>query len=106
MNIMFSSLSPARQQLIRYMQQIQFGRIKNLPVVGREPQLSDALKLTKRYDTTRPMAKKHSGRDFTLKREHLTLMSILDEIGDGIIPLIKVSRGLPTNIEIEESFAG
>lgn len=84
------------------MQKTQRGTITDLSVVDGEPQLSKAVKGKKWHDTTRPTIPKLLGHDFALKKEQIEFMRILDEIWNGVIPLIEFERGLPTKVESEE----
>jgi hypothetical protein len=82
--VLFSSLSPARQRLIRYMHQIQFGRIHNLLIVDGEPQLSQDNKAQKRRRMKNQTVGELLADDFALKEEQLQLFDTFDEIKNGI----------------------
>ena len=98
--ISLKSISPERQALIVCMHQKQFGTVKNLPVVNREPQIQQASILKKRNLAKQAVAKPES-RNFILKVAHLRLLETLDELQNGTIELITFRDGLPC--ELEES---
>jgi hypothetical protein len=75
-----TSLNRHQQKLIELMQQINFGRISNIPVVGGNP-------------------------EFTLKQEVLSLFEHLTRMGDGTIRHLEIKHGLPFLIRIEERAA-
>jgi len=92
------SQSHNRQALFLCMLEKQNGRISNLPVVGGEPQLSQAkVKDSKRLD--KQCVAKPASKNFCLKEEHLRLIETLDELGDGVISFIKFRDGLPVEVE-------
>jgi len=100
-----TSLNRQQQKLIELMQQINFGRISNIPVVGGNPELTaDTIieREIKLGNGTRPEQKKD---DFTLKQEVLSLFEHLTRMGDGTIRHLEIKHGLPFLIRIEERAA-
>ena len=97
-----SSLSPARQQLVALLQQINFGRIEGLEVRGGEPVMDPTPRHVREHkfcgeNGPRPEA----GRtDFKLKNQVADLMRLLDDIGDGRITVLTVKHGLPFHAEL------
>ena len=102
-----SDLNSPQQKLIELMQQINFGRISNIPVVGGNPELTADTIVEREIklggqNGTRPESEKD---DFTLKQEVLALLEHLTGMGDGIIRHLEIKHGLPFLIRIEERAA-
>ncbi len=102
-----TSLNGQQQKLIEMMQQINFGRISNMPVVGGNPELTRETVIEREIklggqNATRPELGKD---DFTLKQEVLTLLEHLAGMGDGTIRHLEIKHGLPFLIRIEERAA-
>jgi hypothetical protein len=98
----FGTLSPAKQEITRRMQEIGFGKIRDLPVVQGEPQLKKA-SVIKRRKLTKPARRPNFGDDFELKSEHIQLFQTLAEIQNGVIACLEVQDGLPFHIDIVEN---
>ena len=91
------SLSPARQRLVRLMQDLEFGQIERLRVVAGEPQLDPLPKVTRftRFGEKRLGSDRPAGGDFVLKRQVEQLFAELDRMRDGVIGCLEVQAGLP-----------
>lgn len=98
----FGTLSPAKQEITKRMQEIGFGKIRDLPIVQGEPQLKKA-SVIKRRKLARPRSKARFSDDFQLKSEHLDLFETLEEIQNGVIACLEVQDGLPFHIDIVEN---
>jgi hypothetical protein len=102
-----TELNELQQKLIELMQQINFGRISNIPVVGGNPELTAdtiierEIKLGGQNGNRPELAKD----DFTLKQEVLALIEHLTGMGDGVIRHLEIKHGLPFLIRIEERAA-
>jgi len=99
----FSSLSAARQRLVRLMQSVNFGRIEKLQIRGGEPLLDSRLLVYRDVkfcgdNAPRPEA---SSQNFVLKGEVLDLLKELTELGDGTVECLVVRHGLPFTASIE-----
>jgi len=95
----YGTLSPAKQEITRRMQEIGFGKICDLPVVKGEPLLKKA-SVTKRRKFAKRKMESHFGGDFQLKSEHIEFFESLDEICDGVIACLDIQNGLPCQIDI------
>jgi hypothetical protein len=91
------SLSPARRQLIEWMQNLNFGRVEGLqvregePVVECPPRMVREIKFGGEFG---PRPEVHKA-DFLLKAQVLQLFAYFDEMGSGRIDCIEVKNGLP-----------
>ena len=99
-----ASLPPARERLVKLMQEVNFGRILEVPVRGGEPVIDRPLRVVREIkfggeNGPRPEATK---LDFTLKAPVLELFTHMEAIGDGVIPCIEIQRGLPFRMTVEE----
>jgi hypothetical protein len=98
----FRELSPARQRLVRVMQNINYGRIEHLtlrrgePVLDPKPVCVQTIKLRYKGDAPRVEV---TSEDFELKPEVLELMKTFDRVRDGVLPKIDVYQGLPDLLE-------
>lgn len=98
------SLSPARQQLISLLQQLNFGRVEDLHIRGGEPVLDPKPRVVREHkfcaeNGPRPEA----GRaDCKLKSQVTDLMHLLDAVGDGTITVLTVKHGVPFHYELPD----
>jgi hypothetical protein len=94
-------LSPARRQLLTLLQRVNFGRVEHLEVRGGEPVLDPMPRVVREFkfggeNTPRPETRL---ADLPLKDQHVDLLELLDEIGDGVIPLLTCKHGTPFSCE-------
>lgn len=99
----FLSLSPARRQLLRLMQQLNFGRIEGLSIRGGEPVYDPMPKIVVEHkfaaeNGPRPEASKS---DFALKNQHLDLLRLFDRLVDQDFTMLRVLHGTPFSCEHE-----
>jgi hypothetical protein len=93
----FKSLSPARRRLLATLQDLNFGRIERLEVRGGEPVVDESLTAVREVkfggdNAPRPEA---ALPDFVLKEQHLSLLALLDAVGDGTIAALTCKHGVP-----------
>ena len=103
----FSDLSPARQELLRTCQQINFGYLENLLVQKQEPVFADtppSILIDIKLDID-PVVIRSGSSDFELCVEFCRLMSVLDALGNGRISRIDIRHGVPRKLLFEQSFA-
>jgi hypothetical protein len=95
-------LTVRRQQLIEFMQLINFGRIEGLKIVGGEPDLGSISKAvsTHKLKSENGPRLELSASDFLLKKEVVEIFRFLDQMQDGHIELIVVQHGLPILLEL------
>jgi hypothetical protein len=101
----FKSLhSPQRQQLIRELQRINFGRIDCLVIRNGEPVLDP----TPRKQIEIKFAGENGPRpelgaaDFALKQQVVELFAFFDELRNGVIDVLEIKHGLPFRIIVTE----
>lgn len=96
----FGALSPAQQRIIKRMNEMGFGKIRNLSVINGEPSLKGAI-VTTRRKLTKPESKPKYQGDFELSTEHCELFRTIHELQNGIIACLEVQHCLPCHLEIE-----
>ena len=102
----FEAYSERTKQLIRLMQDLNFGRIMDLPVRNGEPvfdQPVQVVRTVKIAASNGPRPEVQCG-DFDLKVEVQSLLHWIARIKTGCIQCIEVKHGLPFVIEIKETF--
>ena len=102
-----SSLTAARQRLVRLMQQINFGRIENLRIRAGEPVFDPSLHIVRevKLGADTGSTRQAKGDDFELKSQVRELLAALSEIGDGVVKCIEVRHGLPFRMVVAEALA-
>jgi len=99
----FSQLSPARQQLVRYCQALNYGTIRSIEVKSGDPVLNTPPTVVYdwRLDAEERPRPDTESRDFELRPEVSRMIAKLDQIGNGWIEQIEVRAGLPRRMTIE-----
>jgi len=103
-----SSLSDPYCRLVELLQDLNFGKIEALRVVGGEP----CFEPPPRVIQTLKMGGQNGPRDeaglpdFWLRQPMVDLLQTIREIGDGEILAIDVKHGLPFTVEIERHAHG
>ena len=95
-------LSPAERQLLRLMQQLQYGDIYGLRVREGQPDPDSMLEIVQRIkvgDALSSPAATPKSRD-SLKQRVLALLEIFSSLGEGVILHLEVQAGLPFRIAI------
>ena len=98
------NLSPARARLVELMQEINFGRIKDLTIRNGDPVLTPLPRVVREIkfggdNGPRPEATK---QDFALKMEVRDLFAQFEAMGDGVVASIEIKHGLPFRMTVEE----
>jgi hypothetical protein len=99
----FSQLSPERQALVRILQAVNFGEIRDVHIREGNPIADDAsaVLLDAKLDAEEiPRPELHLD-DFELRAEVGRLMSRLDELKDGTIRRLEVRAGIPRRLVFE-----
>jgi hypothetical protein len=98
-----SHLTPARQQLVRYCQALNYGTIRAIEVRSGDPVLSPSPTVVYdwRLDTDERPRPETASLDFELRHEVQRMVDKLDQIGNGWIEQIEVRAGLPRRMTIE-----
>lgn len=97
-----SDLSPARQALVRFFQDVNFGQILDLQVTNGEPIWDPAPTILCEFklDTDETPRPEGALPDFQLSSGIQRLMAYLDQIKDGTIAKIEVRDGLPRRLVV------
>lgn len=94
-SITFRSLTLARQQLLTCLQRLNFGRLERLEVCDGEPVISAevfTIREVKFSGENGPRQESSLG-DFVLKDQQRALMTLLDEIGNGMLLTLTCKHG-------------
>ena len=100
-------LTPPKRRLIELMQDINFGRISNIPVRDGEPELTPDTVIEREIKLggqSGPQPERDQD-DFILKQEVVTLLEHLAQMGSGKVCLLEIKHGLPFLMRIEERAA-
>jgi hypothetical protein len=98
-----TQLSPARQQLVRLCQTLNFGAVRSLEVRVGEPvfEPGPVVVYDWKLDGDDPPRPEVLTADFELRAEVRRMLAKLDQIGNGWIERIDVRAGLPRRMAIE-----
>ena len=104
MKATYSELSGSRQQLIRLMQWLNFGKIEGLKVKNGEPDWTVTPRFTRiaKMDGEGLPRNEMDMKDFFLKDCHTALFDYLDYVEDGIVTWVDVKHGLPFSCCFED----
>lgn len=99
-----ASLSPARRRLLELFQQVNFGRVEQLPVVNGEPQLDPPPRVVReiKFGGENGPRPELGASDFVLKSQVVELFRFFDQLGNGTIDAIEVKHGLPFRMIVTE----
>jgi hypothetical protein len=106
-DVTFSSLSPSFQRLVRLMQSICHGRLRNLVIRNGEPTFDPPPTAVRVLKLDRPNAC-HPGaaaEDFPVRREVLDLIAQVRGVRNGTIERLEVVNGMPQLAEVAEPVA-
>ena len=100
-----ASLSPARRRLLELMQELNFGRVEGLVVRNGEPVFDPPPRVFREVkfrgeNGPRPELR---ARDFLLKSEIVELLKELTRLKDGTVESIRIKRGVPFGLVVEET---
>ena len=95
--ITFQKLSPARQALVRLMQQINYGEIRGLAVEDGNPVMNPAPTVIRAVKFGAENGARHeiTQRDFALKEQVAQLFGEIERLSVGEIERIEIKGGLP-----------
>jgi len=99
-----SSYSPARQRLIEWMQDLEFGQIEELEIQNGDPVLDPMPRAIRSINFTkvRQAQKPRGGVDFVLKAKIVWLFDELDRRPSAHVRELKIEDGLPVLIRLED----
>ncbi len=98
-----TDLSVRSKALVERMQQINFGRIENLPILAGEPVPDERTKTIRKvkFGGQNIPRKESEMSDFKLKVEVVEFFDELERIGDGIIHSLEIKHGLPFAMDVQ-----
>lgn len=99
-NQRFSELSVPRQTLLRACQLANFGFIQGLRVSNREPHFDPppVVQIDLKLNSKTADRREIGSADFILSAECMHLMTVLDDLGNGLISELEVRAGLPRRV--------
>jgi hypothetical protein len=99
----FLELSPGRQALVRLLQVINFGELRDIRVRDAEPIVDESLAvfLDVKLDKEEVPRPELDLADFVLGAEVLRLMARLDALHNGTIRHLEVRAGIPRRLIFE-----
>ena len=102
---MKASLTPARQRLLRLLQEVEFGRIENLVLRDGEPLLEMQPRVVRTITFAATGSRNRSRRveEFELKQQMVEMFRQFDRIGNGVVARIDIKHGLPCFMTVEET---
>ena len=102
--VMAASLPPARRQLVKRMQALNFGRIEGLSVRNGEPVLAPPPRIIRevKFGGQNGPRPESVSADFAIKTEVLELFEQITAMRQGVIACIEVRHGLPFRMITED----
>ncbi|MCX7428990.1 MAG: hypothetical protein NTW96_25610 [Planctomycetia bacterium] len=99
-----ASLSPARRRLLELLQQVNFGRIDCLAIVGGDPVFDPPPRLVReiKFGGENGPRPELGSPDFLLKSQVVELLAFLDEFQNGTVDVLEVKHGLPFRVIVTE----
>jgi hypothetical protein len=103
-DIMFSTLPQSFQRLVRLMQSIRHGRLRNLVIHNGEPAFDPPPTAVRVLKLDRPNVSHPSfeDADFPVRREVLDLITQMRGIRHGTIERLEIVNGMPALVELAE----
>ena len=95
-------LSPARQQLVELMQEVNFGRIEDLEVRDGEPVVATGPRIVRDIVFGKDNAPHRARRwgDFTLKEQVIEMFDVFDQERSLRVERLVVQNGLPVRMTV------
>lgn len=97
-----SALPDPRRHLLELMQNVNFGRIENLPVRGGQPVLDPPPRIVREIKIggdNGPRAEL-GANNFVLKAQVVEFFEHLDRLGDGTVVMLEIKHGLPFRLMV------
>jgi hypothetical protein len=106
-NLSFASLPPERQQLLKRMQEANFGRFESLVIRGGQPVLDPPPRLIReiKFGGENGPRPEVAIEDFALKAHVIDLFCRFDELNNGVIDVLEIKHGLPFRMIITGGLA-
>ena len=101
--IRFSELSPPWQALVRLLQSVNHGQVRNLTVRSGSPAFcpKPTVLMDVRLDSDESARPEIELADFVLRDEVRRLMAHFDQLKEGVVERIEVRAGIPRRVLIE-----
>jgi hypothetical protein len=98
--VRFSELSPPRQMLVRLCQEINYGALRGVRILNRDPVFEPppVLQVDVKLDRDASLRAEINLRDFLLKDEVVRLMDHLDLLVTTTIECLEVHAGTPRRV--------
>jgi hypothetical protein len=105
--VSLSHLSHERQELVRLMRRVRYGRIEGIVVRDGEPLLAASpIQVTREFKFPSPDPNRgEPERDFLLKAQVLELFQRFEQLGRGTVAALEVRDGLPFRMFVTEASA-
>lgn len=105
--VTLASLPPARERLVKLMQEINFGRVEELAVGRGEPLFDPPPRIIRevKFCSEQGPRPELAKEDFQLKAQVRELFAQMEAMGEGVISRIEVKHGLPFRMIVEEDAA-
>lgn len=100
-----SDLSPQQRRLVETMQRVRFGRIEHLIVRDGDPVIEPGTTRVVRSIRFEGESDPHPAldrHDTVLKAGVVNLLQRLEEIGNGMVTVLRFGDGLPGSMEIDD----
>lgn len=98
-------LTSREQRVVEMCQSINFGEIRDLHVQGGQPLLTPppVIRRDIKLGADAGPRPELGRQNFKVKAAVLQLLEVLQDVGNGVIPLIEVKSGLPFRIVVQET---
>jgi hypothetical protein len=105
--VALTSLPPAKERLVRLMQELNFGQLQDLVVRNGQPVFDPPPRIVREVkfggqNGPRPEVTK---AEFALKTQIRELLAQLETLGNGVVQCLEVKHGLPFRMIVEEGSA-
>lgn len=102
----FATLSRAKRELVRLMQEIDHGRLENFAIVSGEPDLTSPTIIHELRVPAGDRDSRPSSEPFGLKASIVTLFELFGRYSDARIRWLEIRGGLPVRIAVERQGDG
>ena len=93
--------------MVRLMQEINFGQVRDLVVRDGEPVFDPPPRVVRevKFGSENGPRPESAKGDFALKAQVREMLAQLEALGDGVVECIEVTHGLPFKMTVEEDAA-
>jgi len=99
-----TEVSQPRQRLIREMQRINFGHIRELVIENGDPVFSPSTRsiLNVKFGSENGSRPETNMDDFALKKQIRELFAAFEKLKNGTVHCLEIKNGLPFSMQVEE----